>query len=139
MSHPSEDHWNPKSLRLFAYIFAVDTPLRAKPRLRPELLFERQASRSAAEVHMTVPRRDTEWSYCIQLFRRRVLRGRVHYANGSHGLCRPFVQDRSRMIVDRVALLLPVVTIVRIVDLFANFARGMKRLVPSRSAVFTSE
>jgi hypothetical protein len=43
------------------------------------------------------------------------------------------------MIVDRVALLLPVVTIVRIVDLLANFARGMKRLVPSRSAVFTSE
>src|ERR1700691_4173021 len=62
MRHPSEDHRNPKSVRLFACLFGVDTPLRAKLRMRPGLLFERQVAWSAAEVHMTVPGRDAERS-----------------------------------------------------------------------------
>ena len=97
MSHPSEDHWNPKSVRLFACLFGVDTPLRAKLRMRPILLFERQASRSAAEVHMTVPSRDAERSDVIQMFRRLTLRVGVHDAHGLHAFGRALVQDRPRM------------------------------------------
>jgi hypothetical protein len=107
----------------------VSTPLRTKLRMRPKELFERDASRCAAEIHMTVPSRDAERSHCIQLFRRRILRGGVHDAHGLHALRRTLVKDRSRMIVVDVALLEPMVAGIRVVDLFAQFAGGMKRPV----------
>src|SRR3984957_2186648 len=129
MRHPSEDHWYPESMRLFAGLFGVYTALRAKLRMWPELLVARQAARSAAEVHMTVPGRYAERSHCIQLFRRRILRGGVHHAHGLHALRRALIQDGSRMFVVHLALLQPMVALARVVDLFTQFAGGKKRPV----------
>src|SRR5580704_2252123 len=58
MSHPTEDHWNPKSMRLFTCLFGVDTPLWAKLRARSPSLFQGHAPLSAAKINVPVPGRD---------------------------------------------------------------------------------
>src|SRR5580658_461795 len=129
MGHPIQHYRDPQSPCRTACLLRVNTSLRPKTRVRPELLARGQVFRAAAKVHVSVPSCDAQRSNCIQLLWCSVGWSSVHHAHRLQSLRSSFVKNRTRSGVVDVLLLLTSVAVIGIVNLLADPTTWEKRLV----------